>query len=486
MMSRNNENKQRIDFFVFKKAISKKLWFITSILFLINGLMAWTSQIFANSEDWWLHGIWCVNGLLIAFPIIKKTLDNGVTSAIVDHKVMLLAAFTLYFTLGASLFVFGSDSSISQAMGRYPISAIDALRVDGFNSIGLAIALATGAALKGEWFLGGARGFARFVSKTPAHLVLLILLILGMSGYLLLMARDLGLVYMVVPGALGQMAMLLLFCIFLGAAYKGKMSFAIHSFSLLTLFIMVVLGLLTFNKTSIYLPILAFAAGIAIRKGSIRYLLLGVLAVFFSITLLGDMVSYGRENGGLKDKTLSERISIVQDYMDSPSAFESQYSGWSRLNYMSVQAASIDFYDQGDGGNGFSLVPWLFVPRLLNSNKPIITAGASELNYKIYGVYTSSVAMGVFISGYYNGGWLGFFFASIFCGWFLAQTSSLTAMLIEEKAYLLLPLGLLGVYIAFRIDGDLIFDHIGTFVIISFPLVAFIFMFGISKRMISK
>jgi len=49
------------------------------------------------------------------------------------------------------------------------------------------------------------------------------------------------------------------------------------------------------------------------------------------------------------------------------------------------QGAAIDFYDAGRGGDEFRLVPWLFVPRVIAPQKPVITEYRLEFYYKISG-----------------------------------------------------------------------------------------------------
>lgn len=485
-MIKTASDNNNLQFLTSKKAISKKAWVFTAIMLIFHGLMAWTFEKAASIDDWWLHGLWCFIGLLIAIPVLVRATANGVASSLVDHKVVLLAVFVLYFIFGAALLTFGSVYDIDNVLRSYPLTAIDALAVDGFNSVGMGIALLTACAVRKGLFLGGVRGLARRVSQIPIHFALLILFIFGLFGYLLTVARDLGLIYLVIPGAVGQLAMLLLFCIFLGSAYKGKMSIVVQLLCIFSVIVMAVAGALLFNKTGIYMPILAYAGGLAVRTHNSRYLLMGFLVVAITLSFIGDMTSYGRSQTAKKVVLLTERVQIIDDYFSSTTPEEDKYSGWSRLCYMPIQVASLDFYKQGNGGNGLQLIPWLFVPRFIASNKPIITASGSELNYKIFGYYTSSVAMGVFVSGYYNEGWLGFFFASIFCGWFLAQTSLLTAMLIEEKAYILLPMGILGIYTAFRIDGEIIADFLGSFTMILYPLVALMLIFGITSRLIGS
>ncbi|HUR22073.1 MAG TPA: hypothetical protein VMZ90_14755, partial [Vicinamibacterales bacterium] len=107
----------------------------------------------------------------------------------------------------------------------------------------------------------------------------------------------------------------------------------------------------------------------------------------------------------------------------------------------------------------------------LAPNKPQMTAMFTELNEKITGSDQSSNSPGVFVSGYYHGGWWGVWLASAVCGWILVQTSAIARAIQARQAALLLPFSLLGMFIAFRIDGDFIPDYLGVFMFILYPVV---------------
>ena len=55
-------------------------------------------------------------------------------------------------------------------------------------------------------------------------------------------------------------------------------------------------------------------------------------------------------------------------------------------------------------------------------------------------------------------------------------------MLIQNEALLLLPLGLIGLYAAFRIDGEIIGDIMGAYVFFLYPLLAMMMIFGVKIR----
>jgi hypothetical protein len=241
-------------------------------------------------------------------------------------------------------------------------------------------------------------------------------------------------------------------------------------------------GLLLFNKSAVLLPIAALVAGLSIRYSPRIVLPVGLLVIVSLFLSIGGSTSYGRialgpgAGGGIEARgnVLIESLSDA-----SKNAGSAEYQPWARFCYVPSQNAALDFYDQGRGGDDFRLIPWLFVPRALAPDKPVITQSAYDFNTKITGFEGSSTGQGVFASGYYNGGWLGALVASVLCGWLLAQTSAIAQAIFQRRALLLLPIALLGVYMAFRIDGHFVADYMGAFVFILYPLLGAALVLGL-------
>jgi hypothetical protein len=77
--------------------------------------------------------------------------------------------------------------------------------------------------------------------------------------------------------------------------------------------------------------------------------------------------------------------------------------------------------------------------------------------------------------------------ASVLCGFIVAQTSAIARVMYEHRAVLLVPLAMLGMFIAFRIDGDFVPDYLGAFMFILYPLVgAAVFLKVFSIRGIGR
>jgi hypothetical protein len=119
---------------------------------------------------------------------------------------------------------------------------------------------------------------------------------------------------------------------------------------------------------------------------------------------------------------------------------------------------------------------------MLDASKPVITDPARSFNEKITGYRTSSTGQGIFSTGYYSGGWSGVFWAGVLAGFVLAQTSAIARAVLEKRATLLLPLALIGVFIAFRIDGSFLADYAGAFVYLLYVILFFWLLLTLLRR----
>lgn len=443
------------------------LWFGLAVLLL--GCFAQWAAGWAAADDWWMHGIWCAVGFAVVFPILWKTFRVGVSLVLAEHLVMLTVAFTMYFLFGALLLAIGPQDQIDHVLAYFPIDAHTALRADAVNAVGFSVAIVVSALSRGEWLAARASQCAAAASKVPAHAAVLVLLVLGTTAWLNTLSVDLGMRDGIVAGAWRTTSKLSLVAIFLGAAHAGRKEKLLRSLSVVTALLLAYSGLLLFNKTNVLLPLTALVAGLALRYSSRLALIAGFAALVAVFLLIGGLTSFGRQNlRAAEAEHIGSRQEVLEHGLDRD---EDTYNPWGRLCYTPSQGAGLYFYDAGSGGDDFKLIPWLFVPRILAPNKPIITQAGGDFHTKIRGRAGSSTGQGIFATGYYNGGWTGLVVASALCGWVLAQTSAVARAILSRRALLLLPFALLGVHMAFRIDGHFVADYLGAFMFMLYPIV---------------
>lgn len=450
-------------------------WIRLAIAYLVLGGAAFVLEPIADPDGWWLHGLWCGVGLALALPTLVRGVLSGFNLVLTDHRLMFLGSFSVYFLFGAALLAAGPELQVQAALTYYPINAKDALRVDAVNGLGFGLALMTASMASSQFMAMQARRAATRTARMPAQVVIALFLVIGLAASFYILSFDLGFSQGVVPGVVRNAGKLSLVAVFLATAYRGKNEAVLRSLGSVITLVLAMIGALEFSKTDTLLPCTALVAGLSVRFGPRKVLPLGLALLVAGFLVLGNLVPYGRASVGYQGAAnLWERGQMLMNGWEDTKNYsdEQRYSPWARLCYTPPQAAALDFWDAGTGGDGFLLLPWVFVPRLFAADKPEITRTGREFHQKITGQDSSSTGQGVFASGYYSGGWWGLLAASVLCGWILAQTLAIARVIIAADAALILPLALLGIYIAFRIDGDFVSDYIGAFVFILYPLLA--------------
>ena len=463
-------------------ALSLPGWLRAGFAFLLLGIAALIASDMVEQQTWWVHGAWCISGLLMAAPVLGVALSAGFALVLRDHLVMFISAFALYFLFGSSLLALGPEQDIVATLSAYPVDAQMALRVDAVNAIGFGIALMTAALSPRGWFQRQADRVARAASRVSALKVMVVLMALGAGALLNTLSVDLGLREGVVSGTWRTVANFSLVAIYLGSSYRGRHQRALLAVAALIVGTQAFGGLLQFNKTAMLLPLAALTAGLAVRYGASKVLPGGLVLLAGLFFTSAGVVSFGRNTLGANSGTsIADRWAVLREGFSASRSNDdaAAYSAWARLCYVPSEGAALDFYDTGMGGDDLRLIPWLFVPRVLAPDKPIITQTSAEFHTKISGNEGSSTGQGVFASGYYNAGWPGVLLASVLCGWLLAQTSAIANAIFLRQALLLLPFALLGVYMAFRIDGHFVGDYLGAFISILYPLLAGSFVLAV-------
>jgi hypothetical protein len=456
--------------------IPRGLWLRLAMSYGILGTVAiyWAPE--ARPDEWYAHGIWCLVGLGVALATLTRAFRQGFGVILSDHRLMFLAAFSLYFLFGASLLAVGPAVQAEVSLRYYPIVAGDALLVDGLNGLGFGIALLVSALTPARWFATQARTAAAKAARIPAHVVISVFLFAGIAVSLYVIPFELQ-EQGILPGLLYNAKQLSLVAVFLAVAYRGKSETAMRALGLGLAGLSSFAGILGFSKTAALVPLAVAVGAMAMRFSSRKVLPFGLAVLVAGYLTLGNLVNYGRNairhyGGGV---SLEQRWVYLRDgWRESLelSDDDAEYSPWARLCYVPAQAAAINFQNAGHGGDGLSLMFWVLVPRVLFPDKPEITKTSTEFHSKITGQEGSAMGSGIFCSGYYHGGWWGFLLASVLCGWILAQTSAIARSVLENGALIMLPFALMGVLIAFRIDGDFVSDYFGVFVFIAYPLLA--------------
>jgi MFS family permease len=450
-------------------------WWLTGLVLLFLGALAIAFGASIAADEWWIPGMFILaSGAALIAPM-RRALRSGATVVLSDHLLLLSATFILYNVVGASLIPFGPQYLADDAMSYYEIDALLGLKVVAINCIGMGLALLAGGAVNRTWAQKTSRTAIELGRTFPQEWVIVAFLFVGALATFYVTWYDLGLNDGVVPGILRTISQLALVAIMLSAAHNGRGKNWLLAAAIALTALLAITGLLLLNKSAVLMPMLALAAGLVSRIGLRRVLLPSILVLTFVFLLIGNPINQGRlSTDGEQRINWNERNASVIGGLFNPAEHTSgeKYNAWARLCYTPPQGAAIEFYDRGDGGNDFELLAWAFVPRFLNEDKPVMTASGREFNYKISGSESSSTGQGVFVNGYYNRGWVGVVVVGLAVGVILAWTSSMAAEIFQKRAYVWLPVALLGSLMAFRIDGHFLADYWGPFVLMGYAVLA--------------
>jgi hypothetical protein len=453
-----------------------------AIAFLFLGLTSLGLAELVDPGDWWVHGAWCIFAALPMVVVFKRLIKAGASILLVDHRVMLCFAFCLYFIVGAALLSFGPESEIVSVLSYYPVGVNEVLRTNAINSIGLFVLLMATYVFHLKSLNLLTKRAAQVYSKFPFFMVFGFFAVVGlMAQYYVYWAdtrTSLGGTDFAVAGIARSLAKFPLVAIFLGFIYAEKGSRKYRAAGCILVALTSPAGLLMASKTDFLLPICAALAGTATRRNNVKSLVIGIFVLGVGILASGGAVLNLRsEQSGYTSFDMQSRVeSILQSGRSLVGeGNESTYSMWSRFCYSIAQAAAIELYDKGNGGDDFNKLPWLFVPRLLWPSKPIMTDSSVDFHEKITGTRYAAVGIGIFASGYYDGGWVGLILASLLCGLVISATSAIAVSVMSAKSVILYPVALMGIYIAFRIDGSYLNDYCGAMMYVLALIVAPVF-----------
>jgi len=461
------------------------VWRTPSIVFGGLGLAALVAVEFTEYDHWSVLGWICALGLVYAIDILRRGFRDGPRRVLTDPFLVLVSSFALYFLFGTLVLVIGPEGQASDASRWYPTTAVDAVRITAMNLLGLATMLFAAGFFPIKRIESFAQPAIANFSKFPTQKLFWLFFCIGGSANLLVLFVDIAATGgIVVSGTIRMLASLTQFAILVGILCRGRGAGVLHVMALTLAIFNSATGLLFFNKSAAIMPILVLFLGLYIRQPSLKLIVafFTVLAAFllFIAKPIGDARTLLVKGGNY---SVSARLQILNRVF-APNATKPDHSSgvWSRLCYTTAQVAAVDLYEKKQGGRDVELLAWVFVPRVLFPNKPIMTRSGTEFNKQVTGSDSSSSGIGLFISGYYNLGWVGLFMASIVAGWILATFAAISRAIVASSSIIMLPVSLLGLHMAFRIDGAFVADYLGPFGMVMFPFLVLIFMLRVGAR----
>ena len=450
-------------------------WNKNGLGLIVLGLLSLfiSSIINITDEFFIIHGLWCIiSFIFISLPLFKY-ISKNIDNLVYDHRILLSLSYIFYFLFGAALVSFGSDNELLHANNEYPINLKSTLLVDSINSIGFGISLLSSTYCDGfKWQYKFFDTLSFKYSNINKKQILYLILFIGFYSSIYVSLDDFGYFENRIGGIWRTLEKISLVGIFLSLITKEN-GYTFHKYISFTLvFYIFSYGIISFSKTKILTAIFLLLLSTSIRFNKLKLLIISLPLLFIVLNNLGGAVNYSRVTIGNQSSTsLEQRWEIFKT--GTTASIEnieaiSEYSAWSRISYVAAQTGAIDFYNIGQGGEEFALIPWLFVPRILVSSKPNITESNGEFYYKLSGFEGSATGQGIFVSGYYNLGWLGVIFVSILTGFIFSQTSIFSYYIFKYQSIVLTPVICIGLFMAFRIDGSFISDQLGIYIMVAY------------------
>lgn len=442
--------------------------------FFVWGLVCIICSYALSPEDWPALGFFAITGLLIASYRVLQMSRNKPDEILNNVFFTFILAFSIFFLFGPLLQVFGNPEEIEYSRNFFPITADKALMVLGANLIGFGISLIIGGILHFGTFVNSTLKVFNHIPSINVRRISVWLVVLGLTFKSYVLYNDLF-IDEVISGIYRSAELLMPVGVFL---YFKENELALKPMTVVFLcasLLYSVGGLVEFNKTEIFIPLIALVGGLLVRNMTLTRLAVTIAGLGVLLQILQPINSDARNEVFHRVKpSLEDRFGIFQGAFEGKFKIDELYNVgiWARLDYTSPDAAAMWFYKNGNGGDSYQLIPWAFVPRFLFPDKPEMTAAGAKFTDKVLGFNTSSTGLGVFISGYYDLGWFGLIGASVLAGFILAWYRAVIVAAQISKSATLLIIGLLGHWSAFFVSGDYLASYLGSFVISLYAVYA--------------
>lgn len=313
----------------------------------------------------------------------------------------------------------------------------------------------------------------------------LVVLFLGIAlpiRYLLVLPYEFGLLKFVLPGLIKNLFVLIYIALIL-VAYLSVKKGGRWRLLLWALFgLELVVGLLTFSKTSLLFVPMTTALGFFLARQQITSLISWAVLLVLLYVVTKPLISQSRvvlhQAGLRRGASLGKRVEVMQNAAtDMGGAIGEDAKGdlgwWSRLNYATFQAYVISQYNSGESGTSLQMIPYVFIPRLVWPDKPVMTAVGQDFTEELFGHRSSSTGIGVFGESYWNGGFGMLILICCYIGLVYAVLSWSALWFLFSKQWIFLPLILMGIRTGLAADHWIVPAFFGGLVIYTAYFVMF-------------
>jgi len=389
---------------------------------------------------------------LVAWRLVSRFRPIGMTPVAV-----MLGFVAMTFGAGPLIHFVGPEAATTHLEARWQMPEEGVFRVHVLNMVGLSC-LFFGMLITAHWQVGASRGKTVRTSREDG---------LGIRAALNLSTRDLVRGYAfffgvaaflrgyewfaginlteTLPGALGVVDKLGWVAVLFAAMLVGRGQRLAWPMLLAALAIEMLGGALALSRFHMILPLVLAFVGLFIAGMRPRVLLIGAVLVGVIYVASRPVVDAARVEVWTRGATTPAQfyVDLLQGNAELSVDRQERMSWWQRLDYTPVQYALMAEYDAGRPGDHYQRAHWLFLPRVLFPEKPIINYG-KEVNVVVFGHDRSSAGPTIFGEAYWNGGWYLVIFYSLLTGVIYCVLGKICVWLFFQRSMVAWPLGLLG------------------------------------------
>ena len=450
------------------------------------GLAALALQNAVESDQFEWRLLLIIPAILLISLCLFSVLSDDIASVVIDHRVVFSLFFCLYFLIGASVASFEQDDPAKFNVTGLPINEQFLWLTDAINLIGFGIALGVSTIFRPVYLEAKIGHLAETLNQKLAissRTLCALLICIGFVAKVYLFLNVVSQNLETISGIYHYLALALPFGIFVFVLFEEQLYFKTMCGLALLVAGSSLIGVLLFSKFDVRAPAGAFFAAYSVRKKSILTLALTIVGCIGILGELAGAIQYSRDR--LLDLGSADALTRFDIFIDGMTAARSaaessiyaahgdnttDYFLWGRFSFTEPQIFAVQLYEQGQPSLDWFLWPWVFVPRFLDEAKPIMSLAGQILFSKMLPRTGSSVSIGIFVDGYYNGGWLGVIIFSGVAGWILSCTSAIAKVVQHKQSVVLYPLLAVGLYIGFKVDGFWITDYLAPFITLAYAL----------------
>jgi len=379
-------------------------------------------------------------------------------------------ACAAYFGFGPLAYYFATPESVDFMDAFHAVDDYALLRTNLLNVVGI------GSVCVGILFGRSLSAWHPWAPKAPHSLsvmkraLVVFLAVGGTAKYLFTLPYALGLLPWTLPGAIQHLSSLLGAAIILlfALVHWGETRFRWILYLLIASEL--ITGMMSFSKQDVLWTVITVVLGWYLGRPRLRVLVMSAAGIALLYALfLSPFVSFARVAVGVLGTDNPQELGrSLQEYKDVGKEEVSEIlpgvqGWWTRFAYANAQSFAMQEHDRGAPGNTLGLGLYVFVPRLLYPEKPIMTSGR-DFTALVTGGDSSSTAPGIFGEAYWNGGWPTLIAVGGYVGLVFAVFGAFSMRTIAAGRYVYAPVVMAGIVMGFRPDDWFVPTYVGSLV----------------------